>query len=119
MIDQPTILRVCDIIGGPLAVAADDGQLVCDAVAAHLREGQAVQLSFDSVTTLTGAFLQAAIGQLYGTYPGSRIRCLLAVPDLSPDDQTMIEQAVQNAKAYYANPQAYDEAWKTEGANYG
>jgi putative DNA methylase len=30
-----------------------------------------------------------------------------------------MKQVIRDAKTYYANPHAYDEAWKTEGANYG
>ena len=114
MKEQPTILRVFDIIGGPLAVAAGDGQIVHDAIASRLQEGRPVTLSFSGVTTIIGAFLHAAIGQLYGRFPEFSIRALFTVTDLQPDDRATLEQAIRNAKAYYANPKAYDEAWAEE-----
>ena len=55
-------------VGAPLCVASNDGQKVYDRIAAALKADQHVALSFHEVTTLTDAFLNAAVGQLYGTF---------------------------------------------------
>jgi hypothetical protein len=62
-------VRLLDIVGSPLAVSADDGQLVHDKIAPLLRDDHRVALSFDGVGTVISAFLNAAVGQLYGEFP--------------------------------------------------
>ncbi|MBM3300876.1 MAG: STAS-like domain-containing protein, partial [Deltaproteobacteria bacterium] len=61
-------MSVFEIVGSELCVAADDGQKVYEQIAAALKQGWGVQLSFRNVTSLTSAFLNAAVGQLYGEF---------------------------------------------------
>ena len=114
---NPIIVRVFDIVGGPLGVSAEDGQRVHDKIAPLLREGQKVVLSFEQVETLISAFLNGAIGQLYGEFPEERIRELLSVRDMEADDQAVLKRVVDNAKRYFANRPAHDAAWKQEVGN--
>jgi len=60
---------VFDIVGSPVCVSADDGQTVHDKIAPLLRDNRKVVVSFERVETLISAFLNAAIGQLYGEFP--------------------------------------------------
>lgn len=112
--NNPIIVRVFDIVGGPLGVSADDGQRVHDKIAPLLREGQKVELSFEQVETLISAFLNAAIGQLYGEFQEERIRELLSVRDMDADDLEVLKRVVENAKAYFKAPKKFDQAWKEE-----
>ncbi len=105
-------IQVRDFTGCPFAVSAEDGLRLHDAIAPVLKEGNLVVLSFAGIETVIGAFLSAAIGQLYGEFPEERIRELVAVRDLAPEDEAQLAQVGRNARAYYANPAAYDEAWK-------
>lgn len=111
-------IQVADFTGGPLAIATEDGRNLHDAVATHLRRNQKVGLSFEGVTTLVPAFLSAAIGGLFSAFSEKRIHALLDVQDLHEDDQIVLDRVILNAKAYYANPKAFDEAWEMEGANH-
>ena len=110
----PTTMQVRDFTGGPFAVSAEDGQRLHDAIAPALKEGKAVVVSFAGIETLIAAFLGAAIGQLYGGFPEEVIGRLLTVCDLPSEDRSMMERVVRNSKMYYANPAAYDAAWKEE-----
>jgi hypothetical protein len=112
--NEQNIIRIFDIVGGPLCVSADDGQTVHDKIAPLLRQGQGVALSFAKVDTVISAFLNAAIGQLYGEFPEERIRELLSVQDMAPEDLDLLKRVVDNAKAYFKNREAYDQAWKEE-----
>ncbi len=67
-------------------MSSDDGQKVHDKIAPLLREGRKVSLSFDRIETIISAFLNAAIGQLYGEFPEEKIRELFSVKDMSPED---------------------------------
>ena len=114
MIGEPVIIRVINIVGGPLCVAADDGQHVYDEVATLLREGRPVVLSFAGIETVIAAFMSAAIGQLYGKFSEEHVCGLFSVRDLQADDRALLDRVVRNAKAYYANPAAFDAVWKEE-----
>ena len=111
---NPVTVRIFDIVGGSLCVSADDGQRVHDKIAPLLREGQKIALSFEQVETLISAFLNAAVGQLYGEFPEERIRELVTVRDIGEDDLAILKRVVDNAKAYFKAPKAFDEAWKEE-----
>lgn len=110
----PVIVRIFDIVGGPLCVSADDGQRVHDKIAPLLQQGQKVVLSFEQVETLISAFLNAAIGQLYGEFPEERIRELVEVRDMDQTDMAVLKRVVDNAKAYFKAPKEFDQAWKEE-----
>lgn len=107
-------VRVLDIVGGTLAVSADDGQAVHDKIVPLLREGRRVIVSFEGVNTIISAFLNAAIGQLYGEFPEERIRELLSVEHMVPEDLALLKRVVDNSKRYFANRPAFDQAWKEE-----
>ena len=97
-----------EVVGGPLCVASNDGQKVYDRIAAALKMDRAVTLSFHKVTTLTAAFLNAAIGQLYGTFSEEKIRSLLKVKDMEPVDLALLKRVVDNAKLYFKSLQRVD-----------
>jgi hypothetical protein len=108
------VVRVFDIAGSPLCVSADDGQAVHDKIAPLLRDNRKVVVSFERVETLISAFLNAAIGQLYGEFPEERIRELLSVRDMTSEDLTILKRVVDNAKVYFKNRKQFDQAWKEE-----
>jgi len=109
---QEIIVRAFDVIGSPLGVSSDDGQKVHDKIAPLLREGRKVSLSFERIETIISAFLNAAIGQLYGEFPEDKIRELFSVRDMSPEDLALLKRVVDNAKLYFKNRAQFDEAWK-------
>jgi hypothetical protein len=103
-------LSLYEIVGSSLCVASDDGQKVHDRIAVAFREGHGVILSFHNINTLTSAFLNAAIGQLYGEFTEGEIRESLEVADMQPDDQILLKRVVDTAKEYFKDPKFFDEA---------
>ena len=103
-------LSILEIVGSPLCVASDDGQKVHDRIAAALKEGQNVTLSFLNVTSLTSAFLNAAIAQLYDSFTENQIRSALKVTDLQPDDRALLKRVVDTAKEYFKDPERFKRA---------
>jgi hypothetical protein len=112
--NKPTIIRVCDFTCGPFAVSAEDGQRVHDAIAPLLKEGKPVVLSFAGIETIIAAFLNTAVGRLHSVFSENQISGLLAFRDIQADDRALLDRAIRNAKVYYANPAAFDAAWKEE-----
>jgi ssDNA-binding replication factor A large subunit len=107
-------VRVIDIIGNTICVSADDGQRLHDKIKPLLDQGNQIVLSFEGVETLIATFLNASIGQLYGTLSEEKIRQCLSVQGLAPDDLEVLKRVVENAIAYFSRPKQYDQAWKNE-----
>lgn len=103
-------LSVFEVVGTPLCVASDDGQRVHDRIATALKEGSSVTVSFLNVSSLTSAFLNAAIGQLYGSFTEDQIRSKLKVKDIEPEDLALLKRVVETAKQYFKNPKRFNKA---------
>ena len=103
-------LSVFEIVGSQVCVASHDGQKVYDRIASALQEDRSVTVSFVNVSGVTSAFLNAAIGQLYGTFREEQIRSRLRVKDMQPDDLALLKRVVETAKQYFKDPKRFNEA---------
>jgi hypothetical protein len=103
-------LNVFEIVGSPLCVASDDGQRVYDRIASAFKEEMNVTVSFLNISSLTSAFLNAAIGQLYGSFTEDQIRSRLKVKDMQPDDLALLKRVVETAKEYFKDPKRFNQA---------
>jgi|SRR6266851_4591701 len=74
-------INIAKIVGGGICVAAEDGNKVHDAIRTEIEKGNRIVISFSGITRMTTAFLNAAIGQLYGEYSDEHIRKHLAPPE--------------------------------------
>lgn len=102
-------ISIFEVVGDPLCVATDDGQKVYDRLCPALEKDRNIILSFHNVTALTSAFLNAAIGQLYETFSEEKIKSLLKVEDVQPDDLALLKRVVDNAKLYFKDPQRFNK----------
>ena len=107
-------ISVFEVVGSPLCVASGDGQKVYKRLAAILKEESNVTLSFRNVKMLTSAFLNAAIGQLYGNFSEEKICELLKVEDTKQDDLVLLGRVVDTAKKYFENPKRFTAAVRKE-----
>ena len=69
-------------------------------------------MSFRGVTDLTSAFLNVAVGQLYGEFTEEEIRAKLSVTDASPDDLELLKRVVDRAKEFFKDPDRFTAAAK-------
>lgn len=112
---EKVTLKLYDIVGGPIWVSTEDGQKVYEKIIAAFDAGRAVELSFANREIMITAFLNAAVGQLYnGDFEEEFLRQNMSAVDISGEDIEMLGRAVENAKAYFKNREAYDRAWKEE-----
>ena len=105
-------LQLTEIIGSTLCVSADDGEKVFQQINQALQDGQEIRLSFLNVESLTSAFLNAAIGQLYGSYTPEQLRASLSVNEIDADDRVLLSRVIETAKLYFSKPQILDDARK-------
>jgi hypothetical protein len=103
-------IRVFEIVGSALCVASDDGQKVYEQIAAALKNGRRVAVSFQNIESLTSAFLNAAIGQLYGQFTDEQIRQGLTVSDMEQDDLFLLKRVVDTAKSYFKDRGSFEKA---------
>ena len=108
--DDSISLSVFEIVGSPLCVASDDGQMVFDRIFAAIKENRDTVVSFRNVNSLTSAFLNAAIGQLYGSLSEEKIREKLRVADMDADDMALLKRVVDTSKNYFQNPLVHKAA---------
>ena len=103
-------ISLFEIVGSPFCVASDDGQKIHYRLDVALKANREVVLSFRNVTALTAAFLNTAIGQLYGTFNEEKIHSLLKVEDAEQDDLVLLNSVINNAKLYFKDPKRYNQA---------
>lgn len=103
-------ISLFEVVGSPLCVASGDGQKVYERLAAAFGERRKVALSFHNVSALTSAFLNAAIGQLYGQFSEKQILTLLKVQDIRQDDLALLKRVIETAKQYFKDPEKFDQA---------
>ena len=105
-------LAVAEVVGNKLCVDSRDGQKLYALIEKALEAKSCVILSFRGVTLLTSAFLNSAIGRLYGKFSEEDIRASLKAEDIEQDDLRLIKAVTDNAKQYFKDPKRYKAAVK-------
>lgn len=115
-------LRLSGIVGSGLCVAASDGQKVFTEIENAIKSGRRVCLSFQGVDDLTSAFLNCAVGQLYGKFPEKEISEKLSIREdsVSAEDLVLLQRVTERARDFFKNPQRHKAAAKSAlGDDYG
>lgn len=102
-------ISIYSIVGNELCVDAEDGEAVFNVLKKALEQDNKVVISFLNVEMLTSAFLNVAIGRLYGHFDYDKIKSSISVKDISPDDKLLLKKVTDTAKAYYQNPQKIEK----------
>jgi len=103
-------INVYAITGDSFCVSAEDGQKVFEQIIKGINEDKKINLSFLNVEMLTSAFLNTAVGQLYGKYDGEKIKKTLSVSDISNEDKLLLKRVVDTAKTYYKDPDQFKDS---------
>ncbi len=109
MAEKSMNISIYEVVGSPLCVSSGDGQKVYERLAPVIEQGRGAVLSFRNVALLTSAFLNTAIGQLYGKFDEEQIRASLNVADMEPDDAELLKRVVETAKRYFKDPEGHDQ----------
>lgn len=94
------------ILNGGICVAADDGKKVYEVIYNALKDGKKVEISFYGVTRMTTAFLNAAVGQMYGDFSEEFIKSHLEPPvECESWHITRLKLVTDRAKLYFKDPE--------------
>ena len=105
--DNEVKINVVEMVGDSICVTDEDGKKVYDVIKDALSDGKKIIISFDGVTDLTSAFLNNAIGQLYGNFDETFIKSKLSVTNISDNDVVILKRVVNRAKSFFDNPNHY------------
>jgi hypothetical protein len=109
------LLSLTQAIGSGFCTASEDGEKVHLLILEAIKKGDKVRLSFSKVEDLTSAFLNAAVGQLYGEFEEETLREHLLPPvDASPEDLALLKRVVEKAKAFFQDPERFRRAAEKE-----
>ena len=103
-------ISIYAITGDSFCVAAEDGEEVFKQIKKGFLEEKKIDISFLNVEMLTSAFLNTAIGKLYGEFDEDKIKDNLSVSDISNEDKLLLKRVVDTAKAYYKNPNQFEDS---------
>ncbi|WP_410509305.1 STAS-like domain-containing protein [Methanosarcina hadiensis] len=99
--EEKVKIKIIETAGINCCVAACDGQKVHDRITVAFQKNSKVELSFAETNELTPAFLNAAVGQLYGTFHADLIEKNLSFIDLDPEDEIVLKRVMERAKGYF------------------
>lgn len=102
-------IKIAEIIGSELCLSNDDGHKVYALLYEALNQGKHVSLSFAGVKRTTTAFLNVAIGQLYGEKEEDFIREHLKVTDAERAHLQQLKRVVDGAKLFFRNKEAHED----------
>jgi hypothetical protein len=105
---QTLTIKVYEIIGGPDAISTDDGQAVFERIDKAFVEEMKVILDFQNIDLIISTFLNAAVGQLYGSYSEVFIPEHIGVANMTSEDQNLLRIVTRRAKEYFKNQKEMD-----------
>lgn len=87
-------------------VEAKNGEKVYPLIKQAINQNFKVKLLFSDIKTLTTAFLNTAIGQVYGEFSEEIVKAHLSVAEISNAQAITLKRVIDTAKQFYNNPEA-------------
>ena len=97
-------LYVQQIVTDSHCISDVQGEQIYKFITKALDAKKKVIISFNNIETVNTAFLNTAIGQLYGKYPGDILKKNLSVKDHKPIHALRLNRVIKTAKSYYQDP---------------
>jgi len=92
------VIKVTDFTSNHLAVSAADGEDLNKVIVDHLKKKTPVSVDFVGIDLIISAFLNPAIGKLYGQFSSEEIRALVKIVHMSNDDAQLLKIVIEHAK---------------------
>ena len=106
-------VTISSIVDSGICLASSDGQKVHSELHQIVSSGDRAELSFFGVSRMTTAFLNAAVGQLYGEFDENTLRRHLAPPvDFEDWHLKRLKLVVDRAKSYFVDRDRIEENYR-------
>lgn len=105
-------INIFSIVGQKDCTLPEDGDKVYKVIQKALNENKKVLISFKNIEKLTTAFLNNAVGKLYGEFEEDKLKSSLSLEDISESGKVRLKRVVTNAKNYFSNPGKMKESIK-------
>lgn len=105
-------IDVAEKIGTPAALTQEAGDIIYREIVASFEQKSEIYLDFSNVESMISPFLNRAIGRLYEKYTGDFIQKNLHMEHFPPNKVSTLNIVISNAKKYYANKEAFNNAIK-------
>jgi hypothetical protein len=93
------VIEVSDVVSSSFCIGFRDGNSVFEKIRNQISQGKHVVVSFENVRSLSAAFLESAIGQLYnGEISEAKLEECISWAGVSPTRKLLIERAIAEAK---------------------
>ncbi len=110
MVGKTINIKVKDIIDGSSAVSSNEGDKLFQKINDSFLKDEHVILDFNGINLLISAFLNASIGQLYGSYETDFIKNHLTLEGMSNDDLHLLKKVNDRAKDYFSRKEDIDNS---------
>ncbi len=94
-------INIFELIGNEAAVTSEDGELLCNRISKAFKAEKSALLDFNNIQLITSAFLNAAVGQLYGLYENDFLKKHLKVEHMANEDKILLKKVIERAKEYF------------------
>lgn len=108
------LIDVINVVGQEMCIDSEDGDKLFKLIKNAIDNKKEVVLSFLNIRMLTTAFLNTAIGKLYGLSNAADIPKYLSVDNISDDDRMKIKMVTDRAKQYYKDKPSFDKIVQEE-----
>ncbi|MFA7084086.1 MAG: STAS-like domain-containing protein [Arcobacteraceae bacterium] len=105
-------INVFNIVGYADCTLPEDGDKVYKILERAILENKKALISFKNVDRITSAFLNNAIGKLYGNFEDTKLKESLAIEEMSNSGKILLKRVISTAKAYFKNPDKMRESIK-------
>ncbi|MEP0235625.1 STAS-like domain-containing protein [Roseibium sp.] len=103
-------IRITEITGSGVCVTSALGAEVYNKIYANIKKGNRIALSFSGITRMTTAFLNSAVGQLYGEFTEAEIKSFMLPPrDTEAWHLSRLKMVNDRAKQYFSDRKRYGE----------
>lgn len=98
--DVEKVINIRDVAGSEFCISFRDGHRIFEAIRDAIYQEKHVAVSFENIRSLSAAFLESAIGQLYiGEIPKAKLKECITWKGISPERKLLIERAISEAKS--------------------
>jgi len=98
-------VNIFNLVGNGDCTLPEDGDKIFDILKKTLNDDKKVIISFKNINSITSAFLNSAVGKLYGEFEESKIKESLKIEDMLIEDKIILKRVISGAKLYFEDPE--------------